>query len=110
MDYDNENYLIPKVLFRDDLYSDLTAFDILVYAVLRGKQEEAFEKGWIDAEGNVYLGYKISDLAKKFSCAKSTMINSLRRLEEADLIERDREMIGHYHSHNLPYRTYINEV
>jgi len=38
MDYDNENYLIPKVLFRDDLYSDLTAFDILVYAVLRGKQ------------------------------------------------------------------------
>ncbi|MGT2935446.1 replication initiator protein A [Streptococcus castoreus] len=110
MDYDNDNYLIPKVLFRDELYSDLTALDILVYAVLRGKQEEAFEKGWIDDEGNVYLGYKISDLAKKFSCAKSTMVASLQRLEEADLIERDRKMIGHFYSHNLPYRTYINEV
>ncbi|CNG52608.1 TPA: replication initiator protein A [Streptococcus agalactiae] len=110
MDYDNENYLIPKILLQDDLYSDLTAFDILVYAVLRGKQEEAFEKGWIDAEGNVYLGYKISDLAKKCSCAKSTMTATLQRLEEVDLIERDREMIGHYYSHNLPYRTYINEV
>lgn len=44
MDYDNENYLIPKILLQDDFYSNLSARDILVYAVLKDRQIEAPEK------------------------------------------------------------------
>ncbi len=37
MDYDNENYLIPKVLLQDEFYSSLSAKDILVYSVLKDR-------------------------------------------------------------------------
>lgn len=53
MDYDNDSYLIPKVLLQDDFYSSLSARDILVYAVLKDRQIEAPEKGWIDTDGSI---------------------------------------------------------
>lgn len=53
MDYDNENYLIPKILLQDDFYSSLSATDLFVYAVLKDKQIEAPEKCWIDVDGSV---------------------------------------------------------
>ncbi len=110
IDYENDYYLIPKVLFQDDFYKDLIPLDVIVYSVLRGKQEEAIEKGWVDDEGNIYLGYNIIGLAKKFSCSKPTMIAVLKRLEAVNLIERERQWSTSSYNHNLPYRTYINEV
>ncbi|HEN4304354.1 replication initiator protein A [Streptococcus agalactiae] len=108
MDYDNENYLIPKILLQDDFYSSLSAKDLFVYAVLKDKQIEAPEKGWIDADGNIYLSYKISELAKMFSCSRTTMIDVMQRLEEVNLIERERMDV--FYGYSLPYKTYINEV
>jgi replication initiation factor, repA family len=110
IDYEKDYYLIPKVLFQDDFYKDLIPLDVIVYSVLRNKQEEAIEKGWIDDEGSIYLAYRIEDLAKKFSCARTTMIAVLQRLESVNLIERERQWNTSYYNHNLPYMTYINEV
>ena len=64
----------------------------------------------VDDEGNIYLSYRIEDLAKKFSCARSTMVAVLQRLESVNLIERERQWNTSYYNHNLPYMTYINEV
>lgn len=106
--YNNENYLIPKILFQDDFYSSLSVKDIVVYSVLRDKQIEAPEKGWIDADGSIYLNFKIEELANMFSCSRGTIIDIMRRLEEVNLIEREREDV--FYGHSLPYKTYINEV
>ena len=38
------------------------------------------------------------------------MIAVLQRLESVNLIERERQWNVSYYNHNLPYRTYINEV
>ncbi|WEB11354.1 replication initiator protein A [Streptococcus anginosus] len=108
MDYDNENYLIPKILLQDDFYSSLSATNLFVYAVLKDKQIEAPEKGWIDVDGSVYLNFKLNELAKMFSCSRTTMRTIMRRLEEVNLIERERVDI--YYGHSLPYKMYINEV
>ncbi|WP_049507392.1 replication initiator protein A [Streptococcus anginosus] len=108
MDYENDYYLIPKVLLQDDFYSSLSVKDILVYSVLKDRQIEAPEKGWIDVDGSVYLNFKLNELAKMFSCSRTTMITIMRRLEEVNLIERERVDI--YYGHSLPYKIYINEV
>lgn len=108
IDYENDYYLIPKVLLQDDFYSSLSVKDILVYSVLKDRQIEAPEKGWIDVDGSVYLNFKLNELAKMFSCNRTTMITIMRRLEEVNLIERERVDI--YYGHSLPYKMYINEV
>lgn len=110
MEYDVENYLIPKILLQDDFYSSLSATDLFVYAVLKDKQKEAPEKGWIDADGSIYLNYKLTELAKMFSCGRNTILRIMQRLEEVNLVERERQMVGYYYNHSLPYKTYINEV
>lgn len=38
------------------------------------------------------------------------MIAVLKRLEAVNLIERERQWSTSSYNHNLPYRTYINEV
>ena len=53
IDYENDYYLIPKVLLQDDFYSSLSVKDILVYSVLKDRQIEAPEKGWIDVDGSL---------------------------------------------------------
>lgn len=108
MDYDNDSYLIPKVLLQDDFYSSLSARDILVYAVLKDRQIEAPEKGWIDTDGSIYLNFKLIELAKMFSCSRTTMIDIMQRLEEVNLIERER--VDVFYGYSLPSKTYINEV
>lgn len=108
MDYDNDSYLIPKVLLQDDFYSSLSARDILVYAVLKDRQIEAPEKGWIDTDGSIYLNFKLIELAKMLSCSRTTMIDIMQRLEEVNLIERER--VDVFYGYSLPYKTYINEV
>lgn len=108
IDYENDYYLIPKVLLQDDFYSSLSVKDILVYSVLKDRQIEAPEKGWIDVDGSVYLNFKLNELAKMFSCSRTTMITIMRRLEEVNLIERERVDI--YYGHSLPYKMYINGV
>lgn len=108
MDYDSENFLIPKILFQNEFYSELSFNDIFVYSVLKDKQIEALEKGWVDTNGSVYLSYTMKELAKMFSCTKVTMIRIMKRLEEFNLIEREREDV--FYGYSLPYRTYINEV
>ena len=108
IDYENDYYLIPKVLLQDDFYSSLSVKDILVYSVLKDRQIEAPEKGWIDVDGSFYLNFKLNELAKMFSCSRTTMITIMRRLEEVNLIERERVDI--YYGHSLPYKMYINEV
>lgn len=108
IDYENDYYLIPKVLLQDDFYSSLSVKDILVYSVLKDRQIEAPEKGWIDVDGSVYLNFKLNEFAKMFSCSRTTMITIMRRLEEVNLIERERVDI--YYGHSLPYKMYINEV
>lgn len=108
IDYENDYYLIPKVLLQDDFYSSLSVKDILVYSVLKDRQIEAPEKGWIDVDGSVYLNFKLNELAKMFSCSRTTMITIMRRLEEVNLIECERVDI--YYGHSLPYKMYINEV
>lgn len=108
MEYDNENYLIPKVLFRDEFYKCLTPSAIIVHTVLLDKMQEAPTKNWIDENGDVYLNYRIVDLEKIFGFGNKKIIRILKSLEECNLIERERVPV--FYRANLPYRIYINEV
>ncbi|HHL0475936.1 replication initiation factor, partial [Streptococcus agalactiae] len=52
--------------------------------------------------------FKLIELAKMFSCSRTTMIDVMQRLEEVNLIERER--VDVFYGYSLPYKTYINEV
>ena len=109
MEYDKDYYYIPKVLFQDDFYKGLSVDAIFIYTILRDRQKDAISKKWIDTDGNVYLAYSLPELQKMFGFGKDKMIEIMRKLEEHNLIEREREYAGFY-GHNFPYRTYIIEV
>ena len=109
MEYDKDYYYISKVLFQDDFYKGLSVYAIFNYTILRDRQKDAISKKWIDTDGNVYLAYSLPEMQKMFGFGKDKMIEIMRKLEEHNLIERERENTSFY-SHNFPYRTYIIEV
>ena len=106
--FEDNCYYIPKILFQDAYYQDLSIDAIVVYTILKDKQKEVTSKGWIDSEGNIYLAYRLSEMQKMFGVGKKKMINILRMLENHKLIERERE--GVFYGYSLPYRMYINEI
>ena len=106
--FEDNYYYIPKILFQDDYYQDLSIDAIVAYTILKDKQKDAPSKGWIDSEGNIYLAYRMSEMQKMFGVGKQKMIDIMRMLEEHNLIEREREDV--FYGRSLPYRTYINEI
>lgn len=85
--FEDNYYYIPKILFQDDYYQDLSIDAIVAYTILKDKQKDAPSKGWIDSEGNIYLAYRLSEMQKMFGVGKQKMIDIMRMLEEHNLIE-----------------------
>lgn len=107
MEYDNENYLIPKVLLQDYEYNGLSLSAVITYSLLLDKLQKAYEKDWIDENGDVYLLIGQKELSRILGFSRTKISQIIQELEYFNLIERDGRK---YDRRNLPYKTYVNEV
>lgn len=78
--------LFPRFLFRSPL--PMTAR--VLYALLLDRLRLSQRSGWTDAAGHVYLIYPIDELAQTLGCDPKTVTRSLKALEGAGLIARER--------------------
>ena len=64
----------------------------IVYVdLLDGARISMRNPGWTDAGGNVFLNYTIASLAEALHKSQTTVKSSLRSLEQAGLIRRERQ-------------------
>ncbi len=70
--------------------------DKSVYLLLLDRARLSARSGdrWRDDRGRVFLFYPILDLAADLGCSKAAVCNSLKALEEKDLIFRQRQGMG----------------
>ncbi len=78
--------LFPRFLFRSPL--PMTAR--VLYALLLDRLRLSQRSGWTDAAGHVYLIYPIDELAQTLGCDPKTVTRSLKALEGAGLVARER--------------------
>lgn len=54
-------YRIPKLLFTDKRFKDLSAEAKILYGLLLDRMSLSAKNGWLDQEGRVYIVYTVED-------------------------------------------------
>ena len=74
-------YRIPKVLFTDSRFKDISAGAKILYGLLLDRMSLSAKNGWLDQEGRVYIVYTVEDIMCALSCASQKAMKLLNEIE-----------------------------
>ena len=94
-------FRIPKVLFSDPLYKDLSTGAKILYSLMLDRVVLSTLNEWKDKRGRVFVYFTIKEIMREIECCRQTAVNLLDELEKADLIERKKQGMGR------PNRIYV---
>ena len=88
-------YRIPKVLFTDSRFKDISAEAKILYGLLLDRMSLSAKNGWLDQEGRVYIVYTVEDIMDALSCASQKAMKLQNELDDrCGLIESKRQGLG----------------
>lgn len=99
-------YRIPKVLFTEPVFSDLSTEAKLLYGLLLDRMQISIRNGWLDQEGRVFIYYTIDAVMEALSCGNKkagTLLAELDDRKGIGLITRIRQGLG------KPDRIYVHK-
>lgn len=73
---------VPKVLFYDKQYEDLSMDAKLIYALLLDRKEMAIRNEWVDEYGDTYVIYPKQEIKKYLNISRYRIDQALAELEE----------------------------
>lgn len=100
--YGNESeqfsfFRIPKVLFTDDHFKNLSAEAKILYGMLLDRMGLSRMNGWLDKNNRVYIVYTIDEIQKNMNCGKQKAVKLMAELDSdkgIGLIEKKRQGLG----------------
>ena len=99
-------YRIPKILFRSDVFKQLSIDAKLLYGMLLDRMELSSRNGWIDEEGKVYIYFTRQSVMEIMDCGSKKAGQLLAELDGKTgigLITRVRQGLG------KPDRIYVRK-
>lgn len=88
-------YRIPKELFDDPVFSDVSTLAKILYGILLDRTTLSRKKGWIDQNDNLYIIFTIRQIQDCLRIGNKYAVKLLDELEDkAHLIERVRRGFG----------------
>lgn len=88
-------YRIPKVLFTDERFWNISTDAKLLYGILLDRMNLSAKNGWMDEAGRVYIIFTIDEIKSAVGCAEKKAVKLLDELErKCGLIERKRQGLG----------------
>lgn len=95
---------MPRWLFSDSGYSDMTLESKVAYTFLLNRFQLSRRNGWVNRYGEVYVIYTREDLAREMQISYRKAIACFKELTEKHLVWEQRQGRG------LPNRIYLVEV
>ena len=87
-------YKLPKALFSDDKYKDISTAAKVLYSLLLDRNGLSAKNGWIDSCGRYYQYFTIKECKEKLNFGHDKIIKLLKELEINGLIIRRRQGKG----------------
>ena len=90
-------YRIPKVLFTDEYFQDLSTDAKVLYGLMLDRMGLSERNRWFDEEGRVYIIFTVEEVATYMNCGR---VKGMKLLAELDmkkgigLIERVKRGFG----------------
>lgn len=94
--YKYSHIKIPKALFKNSRYSNISPQAKLLYGFLLDRTNLSYSKGkqWQDPDGNFFVYFPLSEIMERLSCGHDKATSLLKELAEAGLIHRIRQKPG----------------
>ena len=99
-DYESEQfafYRIPKVLFTDEYFHDLSSDAKVLYGLMLDRMALSIKNRWIDEENKVYIIFSLEQVMKYMNCGRDKGMKTLGELDTKKgigLIERVKQGFG----------------
>ena len=90
-------YRIPKVLFTDDYFKDLSSDAKVLYGLMLDRMSLSIKNNWIDEEDRVYIIFTLEQVMQYMNCGKDKGVKILAELDTGKgigLIERVKRGLG----------------
>lgn len=88
-------YRIPKVLFTDPTFHDLSVEAKLLYGLMLDRIGLSVRSGWVDEYGRVYIYFTHADIQEQLQCGHNKAVRLLKELDQGlGLIRRKRQGLG----------------
>ncbi len=90
-------YRIPKVLFTDPYYKDISSDAKILYGLLLDRMSLSVKNHWVDDKNRVYVIFAIEEIMEKMGCGNQKAIKILAELDGEKgigLIEKKRQGLG----------------
>ena len=75
-------YRIPKVLFTDEYFQDLSTDAKVLYGLMLDRMVLSKRNRWFDEEGRVYIIFTVEEVATYMNCGRA---KSMKLLAELDM-------------------------
>ena len=105
--FENVFYQIPKELFLNPLYSNLSSDSKLLYGLLLDRLSVSMKNKWIDKYGNIYLIYSRKEAQKMLKLSDKPVTKAFKQLQEVKLIY---EIRSGFRKNNIIYVGKINHT
>ena len=97
--YGNESeqfifYRIPKLLFTDDRFSELSIEAKVLYGIMLDRMGLSIKNKWFDEQKRVYIVFTVDKIMDLLHCREQKANKLLKDLEEIGLIEKRRNGLG----------------
>ncbi len=87
-------YRIPKLLFTDDKFSELSIEAKVLYDIMLDRMGLSIKNKWLDEQKRAYIVFSIDKIMNLLHCREQKANKLLKDLEEIGLIERKRNGLG----------------
>lgn len=88
-------YRIPKMLFTDDRFWNVSTDAKLLYGILLDRMNLSAKNGWLDENGRVYIIFTLEETMAALNCGDNKATKLYNELEKkCGLIERKRQGLG----------------
>ena len=90
-------YRIPKVLFTDDYFKDLSSDAKILYGLMLDRMSLSIKNNWIDEEDRVYIIFTLEQVMQYMNCGRDKGMKTLAELDTKKgigLIERVKQGFG----------------
>ena len=75
-------YRIPKALFTDPAYRELSIGAKTLYALMLDRMNLSAKNGWFDRRGRVYIIFTVAEIMSALGCGKQKSLKLLDELEK----------------------------
>lgn len=87
-------YRIPKLLFEDDRFCELSCEAKLLYGLLLDRMCLSQKNHWFDEDGRVFIHYTIENIMENMRCSHGKAGRNLKELVDCGLIVKKRQGLG----------------